>query len=997
MELAYRFHEDPSQLHIGTLKARSEYTPFAQDEDAFASRETSSRFRLLNGRWGFEGYESVEDLPKDWLTRPVSGTMPVPGNWELNGFGKPMYVNIQYPFPYDPPYMPLKNPAGVYRHTFTATPSDKMRWTLCFEGVDSCYYLYINQQFVGYSQVTHNPSEFDITPYLVEGENTLTLLVLKWCDGSYLEDQDKWRMSGIIRDVYLLRRPAAALRDFHIRTTLAASAANVEVWLDSPSAVTITLFNPDGRMLESAAATEGKVTFHIEHPMLWNAEKPVLYRLTLEAAGEKIGETFGVRSVTVQDGVLMLNGAPIKLYGVNRHESDPVTGACVTREQTRKDLLLMKQHNINAIRTSHYPDMPAFYRLCDELGFYVIDEADVESHGSVDASLSTDNNGDYSGIALIANRPDYRDAICDRIEGMAQRDKNRTCVLAWSLGNESGYSTALEQAARRLHQIDPTRLVHYQSMHQLADMPPASDEPLDFESHMYMSPENLEQRLRDPTEKRPLVLCEYCHAMGNGPGDLEAYWQLFNREPRLAGGCVWEWCDHGIAMGHTAEGKVKYGYGGDFDEPIYDGNFCIDGLVYPDRTPHTGLLELKNVYRPVRVIHLGGACFRLESKLSFIAAEERLKCIYEYSVMGTVLEKGEVPLRLPPLGSQEIILPCAQEVSKPGAAVRFILLAREDSPWGRAGDEVGFDQWMLTPAAMEAEPPAEGSALKVTADQHTVNILGDDFCYQIDTHSGLPCKMDYKGQTLLTRPMEYNLYRAPTDNDQAVRPSWDRFHWKHLEPRVYGQQIHTDEHGSCVETELSLGWYSHIPTIRLHTVLNISNGGEVSITLRVKVAQQRPSLPRFGLRLFMPKAFEQVSYLGYGPHESYEDKRQASYWGLFNATVTDLHEDYIKPQENGSHCGCAWLKLSGVQTQLHVRAGNPFSFNLSHFTQEDLMTHRHNHELTPLDETVFCLDYRSSGIGSASCGPVLAKAYQICETQFECNFLLSPSNTISNH
>jgi beta-galactosidase len=986
------YHEDAMALHVGTQPLRSYYIPFAPTENPYALRENSSRFLLLNGNWDFDGYESFEDVPADWVTRPAAGHMPVPGNWELNGFGKPMYVNIQYPIPYDPPYVPAQNPAGVYRRTFTADLTDGLRWYLNFEGVDSCYYLYTNGQFVGYSQVTHNTSEFEITPFLVNGQNTLTMLVLKWCNGTYLEDQDKWRMSGIIRDVYVLKRPAAALRDYRIRTHLTGAGADVAVSVDSTAQVTLTLYAPDGQQLAQTHAAEGKARFAVTDPVLWNAERPALYRLTLETAHERIGESIGLRAVSVQNGVLTLNGTPIKLRGVNRHESDPNTGACISREQMMTDLLLMKKHNINTIRTSHYPDAPEFLGMCDALGFYVIDEADVESHGCVDASLTTDNNGDYSGIALLANIPEYAASYAERIENMVARDGNRTSVLLWSLGNESGYSAVLEQIARRLRKTDPTRLLHYESLHRLPDAVPSSDAPLDFVSRMYAPPSELRERLANPNETRPIMLCEYCHAMGNGPGDLEAYWQLIYSEPRLAGGCVWEWCDHGIAMGQAPDGCIRYGYGGDFGEPIHDGNFCMDGLVYPDRTPHTGLYELKNVYRPVRV-KLADAvlgAFRLDNKLAFLPAETVMTCRYEVSVMGEPVATGDVTLCMPAEGSQTVTLPHAARVTQPGTAIRFRFLALEDTLWGKAGDEIGFDQIMLSPFAAEKRAPGLESAPKYTVENRAVCIHGENFTYRVDAHTGLPSNMEYMGQALLTRAMQYNLYRAPTDNDQAVRPKWDRFHWKELTPRMYDQRVTLKPDCVRVHSNLSLGWYSHIPSLRIHTELSVYGDGELRIGMQVQVAPQRPSLPRFGLRLFLPKAFEQVQYLGLGPYESYEDKRQASYWSRFDATVTGLHEDYIKPQENGSHCGCAWVTLSDAKTELKVTADGAFAFNASHYTQEELTQKKHNFELVPSGETVFCVDYRQSGIGSASCGPALAQEFQISEKDWECGFRLVP-------
>ena len=773
------YHENPSALHIGAQPYRSYYIPFAPEEDPFKPRENSARMLLLNGTWEFEGYQSLLAIPEDWLNKPLRDAMPVPGNWELNGFLKPMYTNIKYPFPFDPPFVPEQNPAGAYRRIFEADLSDGMRWMLNFEGVDSCFYLYVNGVFVGYSQVTHNTSEFDVTPFLKQGQNTLSLLVLKWCDGSYLEDQDKWRMSGIIRDVYVLKRPQNSIRDYRIQTRLSGSDAELTVDVDADTEVKLTLCDPQGRELAQTVTVDGKACFSVVSPALWSAETPALYQLTFATEAEQIGERVGIRQISIQNGIIQLNRKPVKLRGVNRHESDPRTGACISREQALDDLLQMKRNNINAIRTAHYPDAPEFYQLCDELGFYLIDEADVESHGCVEASLTTDDNFDYSGIALIANRPDFEDAIRDRIFGMIARDRNRPCVVLWSLGNESGYSVLMEHIAGEVKQADPQRLVHYQSIHMLKDAPIPSDGPevLDVVSKMYPPPEEIHAFFANKAETRPLVMCEYSHAMGNGPGDLEAYWQTILAQPRFAGGFVWEWCDHGIEIGTGADGKIRYAYGGDFDEPIHDGNFCLDGLVYPGRTPHSGLLELKNVYRPVRATLLDQrtGSVRFENLLSFTSAEDVLVCRFELTAMGELLALDDVALRLPPLSTQEIILPKLARAAGEGLYVRFRYLARTDSTWGKTGDELGFDQIALVPDCKTYHPDTAKPVPRVAQDRYDVTVSGDDFTYHIDARTGLPSDMRFCGHTFLTRPMEYNTYRAPTDNDANIRKEWTGF------------------------------------------------------------------------------------------------------------------------------------------------------------------------------------------------------------------------------
>ncbi|MBQ3155477.1 MAG: DUF4981 domain-containing protein [Clostridia bacterium] len=988
------YHENPVMLHVGTQPRRNEYTPFAPEQDPFASKYTSARRILLNGVWAFDGYASLEDLPENWLAIQPAGTMPVPGNWELNGFGKPVYVNIRYPIPYDPPYVPVANPAGVYRRTFEADLSSGMRWMLNFEGVDSCFYVYINGQFLGYSQVTHNSSEFDATPLLRQGENEIMLLVLKWCDGTYLEDQDKWRMSGIIRDVFFHLRPEKRIERYTVTTTPRDGGMDVYVRLEATAPVKLRLFAPDGSEAPVQTDAQGVSFFRVENPLLWSAEKPHLYRLTLETEDEVIGEKVGLRTVCIKDGVLLVNDVPVKIRGVNRHESDPVTGACISREQAMKDLILMKQHNVNAIRTSHYPPTPEFLRLCDEMGFYVIDEADNESHGSVEASLTTDNNFDYSGISLLCNRPDYEAAIDDRIHGMVDRDINRPCVIFWSMGNESGYSVAFERSIRKLRAKDPTRLIHYESIHLLKGAPVPNDsvDTLDMVSRMYPGLPEIRAYLQRPCETRPFFLCEYCHAMGNGPGDLEAYWQLIYSEPRLIGGCIWEWCDHGIQVGVQENGQPMYGYGGDFEEVDHDGNFCVDGLVFPDRTPHGGLKEAKQVYRPVRVEKRAEA-FVLRNMRAFTAAQEDLCCRYEVTANGLTVQQGEIELNLPAMGEQMVTLPELAVVTGENRFIRFIFTAKQETAWCKAGDMICFDQLPLSdcltlPCAAEHKP----GQLSVQESRKAITITGEGFTYTIDPYTGLPAGMQYGDQQLLDKGMKYNVWRAPTDNDAAIRRDWERFHLQEIAPRVYNTTIEQNERCVTMTSQASLAWQIHHPLVRLTTTVKVYADGALTIDIDGKVNDQRPSLPRFGLRLMMPESFDTAAYMGYGPGDSYADKHHAAWWGSFTEQIDQARENHIKPQESGSHTGCTTLKVNNGRAAVKIGMNAPFSFNFSRYTQEELTRKRHHYELQPSGHAVLCVDAKHAGIGSNSCGPTLDPAWQVSDKEWHVQFCLEPAH-----
>lgn len=998
--MTFEYHENPHILHVNTEPDRNYYIPFEPDQNPFLHREQSGRLTLLNGIWKFTYYESVLDIPNDFLQKSAETTMQVPMNLELQGFGSPAYINIRYPFLYDPPHVPAENPAGVYRRTIWTQLSDDERWYLIFEGVDSCFYLYVNGKFVGYSQVTHMTSEFDITSYLESGANEICLVVLKWCDGSYLECQDKWRMSGIIRDVYLLRRPEKRIHSYQI-TTIVEKEAQIIVQLKSDVPVSLQLMYASGMLLQQCTVDK-KAIITVENPILWNAEQPYLYSLVLKTENEVIGEKVGIRVVKIENGVFCVNHIPVKLRGVNRHESDPKTGSYVSEETMRKDLLLMKQHNINAIRTAHYPDAPVFLQMCDELGFYVMDEADIESHGSVEASMTTDNNRDYSGISLLVNEPDYAESLTDRVMKMIHRDYNRPCVLFWSLGNESGYSIFFEQTARLAKGADPTRLLHYQSIYHLegSEQADSGKNVFPIRSNMYSSTEWIRNYLKDESEDRPFVLCEYCHAMGNGPGDLEDYWKLIYENERLMGGFIWEWCDHGIEQKVGENGKKRYGYGGDFGEIIHDGNFCMDGLVYPDRKPHTGLLEVKQVYRPVRVKQIEGRkyTFLFSSMLSFVTVEEFCTCRYEVTEKGKVIKKGKVDLTLAPGEKKEQYLPELSTIDGESLYICFYFYYRKDCSWANAGSEICFEQLALYNRnkvnffSIGKEEEKKLSTLKILKTESSVRffiIYGEQFCYQFDRIKGGFSRLERNGVCLMERVMEFNAYRAPTDNDGACKNEWKRFGLQNMISRVYESDIKMEGQDVIISVSMGLGWYSYHPNFRIQSMYRIRKNGTIQMSHSVQVYEKRPWLPRFGLRIFLNRSFDTVTYYGYGPQESYIDKHQGSRKGIYKSTVLQMHEDYVKPQENGSHWGCEYTELRAGKQAFRVVSDRPFSFSASVYSQEELAAKRHNYELVESGYTILCLDYKQSGVGSASCGPALAKIYRLSEKEFSFNFEIS--------
>ena len=999
-----RYHEDPHSLHIGTVADHSYFIPFSKNQDPFLKREDSDRFESLNGEWDFNYYDSIIDLEDNFIDVEFKNTIPVPSNWQLHGFDKAQYTNVVYPIPFDPPFVPDDIPVGVYRKTYDYEP-DGMNRFLCFEGVDSCFYLYINGRFAGYSQVSHHTTEFDITGYLTTGKNTICVAVLKWCDGTYLEDQDKIRLSGIFRDVYILSRPAAHIFDYSIKTSLShdCSVCTIEIkvfgW-DSD----ISFFESEGGMLFSEHLTNGvPFTAEIKNPKLWSAESPYLYKLILFSGDECIGEEIGLRDIIIEEGVFKINHRHVKFRGVNRHDSYPDTGYYADTEHIETDLKLMKKHNINAIRTSHYPNSPLFYKLCDRYGFYVIDECDLEAHGCVEVYNSFKWEKGYGGISLLARDPVFKDAIFDRERLLVTRDKNRSCVIMWSLGNESGLGSNIYESAGMIKQLDPTRPVHYESVHKIDD---TEDDIFDVVSRMYTAPQDMWGFIVN--DSRPFLLCEYCHAMGNGPGDLEDYRNIFYSSDRFLGGFVWEWCDHSVPLGKTDDGRIMYGYGGDFGERHNDGNFCLDGLCYPDRTPHTGLFEVKQVYRPIRVSKTENPdTFKLTSYLAFENAGKLLNGHYEITDTKGIIVEGDFEFSIEPLSETLITIPDMAG----GNYIRFIFSLKSDTLWADSGYEICFDQLELN--CIDTEKLLSGLRGTKSSVSANIEIIEDspfklmlkasDVCYSFNKRIGFIDSISYKGSELLTGPMKYNFFRAPIDND-TMRSEWFRSHMNDYDTKVHSIEIlrpysvipkpegKEENIGAVLKIgiEQAFGWNMYAPFITVNTIYTFEPDGRVIITSKGRTSNKVTLLPRFGFRLFVPKSFDKVEYFGYGPGESYIDKHQASFLGRFESSISDMYEDYIRPQENSSHFGCRYMKLKGDSFDVLFSNSSVFSFSATEYAQEELTKARHNYELEKADANIICFDSRMAGVGSNSCGPALSDKYRLPLPELSADFCITP-------
>ena len=1004
-----RYYENLSVLHENTMPARAYYIPASRRMDNLVEhREESDRMQLLNGTWKFQYFNSIYDIQDSFFEKNYDtenfDEIQVPSVWQMAGYDTHQYTNIRYPFPFDPPYVPQDIPCGAYVHTFEYSRDEKApKSFLNFEGVDSCFYVWINGSYIGYSQVSHMTSEFDVTDVLQDGTNTVAVLVMKWCDGSYLEDQDKFRMSGIFRDVYILKRPKQAISDYHIKTRIEDMLAKVEIEMKfySPLNVKISIEDRNGAVVAlGSIAEEGTAVLEIASPELWNTENPYLYKLILETENEVIVDHIALRKIEIKDQVIYLNGQKIKFRGVNRHDSDPVTGFTINPEQITTDLTLMKQHNFNAIRSSHYPNAPFFYEMCDKYGFMVIDEADIEAHGPfmIYRKEDTDYNRFKRWNEKIADDPVWEEAIVDRVKLMVERDKNRFCIVMWSMGNESAYGCNFEKALEWTKNFDPDRITQYESARYRNYDETYDYSNLDVYSRMYPALSEIQEYL-DKDGSKPFLLVEYCHSMGNGPGDFEDYFQMIQDNDKMCGGFVWEWCDHAIAHGTAENGKTIYAYGGDHGEEIHDGNFCMDGLVYPDRTVHTGLLEYKNVYRPARVISYNKESGELvlHNYMDFDDLKDYVKISYELTQDGLVISKGILPeFSVAPHGEGKTNLKI--NVPENGKCyLKLIYHLKKELPLLDEDHILGFDEIEVSKEDTKCKLAEKwipktvvDSELQVNENDTQIHIKGREFAYTIDKRTALFTEMKFAGREYLNHPMELNIWRAPTDNDMYIKSEWKKAHYDKAYTRAYTTEVVQGKHGVKITSHASVVAETVQKILDVTITWKIEAAGKIDADIAVTKDDEFPDLPRFGVRMFLDKKLSAVRYFGMGPQESYCDKHQAASHGLYQANVDDLHEDYIRPQENGSHYDCEYVELNNSRYGIVVSAENAFSFNASYYTQEELEKKTHNYELIESDSVVFCVDYALNGIGSNSCGPVVLEQYRFDDVLFRFQFTLIP-------
>lgn len=1003
--------ENPRLSGINRLPARAAFIPFGNAQSAETmQRGESSRFMLLNGTWKFSYRDNPRSLPDEFSASSFSddswNEIPVPSNWQMHGYGTPVYSNANYPYPMDPPYVPDENPVGLYRRAFQIPKSWKgMRICLVFEGVDSAFYAWVNGTVAGFSKGSHLPAEFDITGLVSSGKNTLAVQVFQWSDGSYLEDQDMWRLSGIFRDVYLVARPMVCVEDIAITTLLDKKYDHAELGLsirvrncgDAPvsdAAISITLTSPDGtRVCEELAAvgpipagttTTIKWNHPVRNPLKWNAEEPHLYALSIGLSArnntmrENVHLKTGFRSVEIRNGMLLVNGTRVKLKGVNRHEFHPDLGHVVPLASMEEDILLMKKHNINCVRTSHYPDDPRWYDLCDRYGIYLIDEADLETHGF-----------GYDADDIPAKMPVWKEAFVDRAVRMVERDKNHPSVIIWSLGNESGYGPNHDAMAEWVHNADGSRPVHYErDVNALC---------ADIFSIMYPTIERLEKEGKKKNERKPFFMCEYAHAMGNGPGNLREYWDTIYRYDRLIGGCIWEWADHGIRR-RTKDGGEWFAYGGDFGDMPNDGNFCVDGLVFPDRVPHTGLVEYKQVIAPVRVESVDPAAMKVAvintndfRNLDYLRPVWR---IYENSLLR---EEGVLPpLNIAPGRKKIVTIPAALREGKPGAEywldIRFELA--EDQSWAPAGYELCAFQFAL-PVKTPPVPTITRRALpqlRVENNNTAVLISGNESEILFDTATGGIVSWKYMETHLLIRGPRFHAWRAPTDNDRHIKLQWREQGLDRLQHRL--ESCSMKQAGpATVEADVSFvcASYSLKPAFSVRHHYTFLGSGDMMIATRIKPLRELPPLPRIGLEIILPGEFNSFEWYGRGPHENYSDKKESALVGLWKGNVKAQFVPYIKPQENGAKTEVRWAALTNIYGTGLLACGMPFMETSAHeFSAEEISRVNHHHELVPSGHTFFNIDHRQAGLGSNSCGPAPLQKYLLMPEETEFTVRLRP-------
>jgi beta-galactosidase len=986
--------------------------PYADAASAKALNERTPFRMSLNGMWKFNIAPVPEESPEGFEAEDydVSGwdDIEVPCNWQCAGYDKPIYTNVKMPFSND--YFPLfpkdDNPTGCYRTTFDIPANWNGReYFLEFAGVDSAFYLWINGEMVGYSQGSRLPAEFDITKYARVGTNTVAIRVYRWSDGSWVEDQDMWWLSGIHRDVTLYSLPKAHIRDYTVLTELDTTYTNAVLSVtnvirnmsdtDAKPGVSMALYDPSGSLvvetktpetgtLDGGQRYEHELRVPVTNPLKWTDETPNLYTLILTLSdGDEVTQILssriGFRTVEIKDEQLMVNGVPILIKGADRHDHDPDKGKTVSVETMIRDIEIMKQFNMNAVRTSHYPNDAKWYDLCDQYGIFVLDEANIESHAVCDQPDGP------------ANNPDWLEAFMQRGKRMVERDKNHPSIFGWSLGNESGFGPNHVALTGWIREKDPTRIIHYE---------PAGEneahECTDIVAPMYPTVDRIRHRASMYDVGRPLIMCEYAHAMGNSCGNLKEYWEAIRAHKRLQGGFIWDWVDQGLRK--TDENGVEFwAYGGDYGDEVNDLNFCCNGLISPDRDPHPALWEYKKLIQPVIVEDIDAKAGRLRvtGDYLFISTKD-LAVSWTLTEDGTAIQSGELDrLDLLPGQSAEITVPFTMPTPKPGAEyilnINFAL--PEDTSWGSKGHEVAWEQFVVHTEPKAVISPVPAITLEDTDE--SVTVAGDDFSVVISRESGVMTSFVSGGMELVQEGLTPNLWRAPTDNDRVIvhysdekmEVVWRKMGLDRMERDV--RSFAVERVGDLVQiiVDMVLGMEENgigfVPRFGWVTTYTIAGNGEIRITQDMSPDPTLPPLARMGAKMTVPAGFENIRWYGRGPHEAYSDRKSGVRIGRFESGVDEQYYPYVYPQENGNRIDTRWVAITNDEGRGLLVIGDPgdespfLNFSALHYSIGDLEQATHINEVTRSNETFLTLDYVQAGLGGASCGPTTLPQYQV--------------------
>ncbi|NGP89069.1 DUF4981 domain-containing protein [Aliifodinibius halophilus] len=981
--------EDPSMFQENRMAPHAPVFPFSSKSDALAATMSeSANYKSLNGSWKFNWVKKPADRPKTFYNPSYSveewDEITVPGNWELQGFGTPIYTDVEYPFPANPPFIPSDyNPVGSYRRSFSV-PADwkKKNIVLHIGAAKSAMYVWVNGEKVGYSQGSKTPAEFDITPHLKEGENTLALQIFRWSDGAYLEGQDYWKVSGIERDVYLYARPKLHIKDLEHRASLVDDYTNgkIEVKTDlannakdvQEGTLGVQLLTDDGETafkkqksysINTEKSKSITVSAKVPNPKAWTAETPNLYTLLVTLkdedgdTAEVVQSKVGFRSVEIKNGQLQVNGKPIYLRGVNRHEHDPVTGNYLSTEQMVKDIKLMKQFNINAVRASHYPNDPRWYELTDKYGLYVIDEANVETHG-----LQTHPDG----FAAIADNPDWKAAIMDRTKRMVERDKNHPSIIIWSQGNESGFGSNFKAGYRWIKQRDPSRPVQYE--------PAWRTEYTDIAAPMYHQIEEMLEYVDDGVRQKPMILCEYAHAMGNSVGNLQDYWEVMKSHQNFQGGFIWDWVDQAL-LKRNEEGEKYWAYGGDYPEPIpNDSNFVANGLVQADRSLKPHIWEVKKVYQPINFekLDLPTGKIKVSNEYGFRNLNEfELSWIIEEN--GEVIQSGTLPaVDLPGGKSTQLTIPYTNITPKPGAEYLLKIRAqsRNERPLVPKGHTIAWEQFKL-PFANPQAPVDLSKMPKVIpdADEQFQYVKGDKFRVGFSTDTGLLSSIQVEGNELLKAPLEPGFWRPPTDNDLGNGMPQRSGIWKAAWDRAKLTKL---RYGKVAPQLMKVKATYVLSQLRAQykIIYNVYGNGQIDIAAHFEPGNTRlPELPRFGMNMQMPVRYEQVEWYGRGPHESYSDRKSGAAIDRYSGSVYEQYHVYVRPQETGNKTDVRWFSLTDETGQGLRFEGAPtvnasfYPFPTSMLGYRKGGPNRHITDVTPTDIITVNIDKAQMGVG----------------------------------